>query len=48
MQCTFCDAGTAGDERQMVFECAKLASLRAKYADWLNDNDQVTPSFLAQ
>ena len=31
--CTFCSAGALGDEKHLVFECASLAALRAKYAD---------------
>ena len=37
-QCTFCDAGAAGHKRRLAFECAGLASLRAKYADLFNDH----------
>ena len=46
--CTFCDAGAVGDEKHLVFECAQLAPLRAKYADLFIDKDHTMCSFLAQ
>ena len=33
----FCDARAVGDEKYLVFECAQLAPLRAKYAHLFND-----------
>ena len=46
--CTFCDAGAVGDKKHLVFECAQLAPLRAKYADLFNDKDHTMRSFFAQ
>ena len=41
--CTFCDAGAVKDEKHLVFECAQLAPLRAKYADSMT---RITPCVL--
>ena len=46
--CTFSDAGAVGDKKHLLFECAQLAPLRAKYADLFNDKDHTMPSFFAQ
>ena len=47
-QCTCCNAGALGDEMHLVFECASLAALRAKYADLFTSNTTTMRSFFAQ
>ena len=46
--CTFCSAGALGDEMHLVFECASLAALRAKYADLFTTTTTTMRSFFAQ
>ena len=43
--CRSCDAGAVGDEKHLVFECAQLAPLRAKYADLFSDKDHTMRFF---
>ena len=46
--CTFCSAGTLGDEQHLVFVCASLAALRAKYADLFTATTTTMRLFFAQ
>ena len=43
--CTFCGAGTVGDDKHLVFECAQLPPLQAKHADLFNDKDHTMHFF---
>ena len=43
-----CSAGTLGDERHLVFECASLAALRAKYSDLFTATTTTMRYFFAQ
>lgn len=47
-QCTSCSAGSLSDERHLVFECAPLAAIRAKYSDLFTATTHTMRSFFAQ
>ena len=46
--CACCAAASLGDEKHLVFECATLTGLRAKYADLFRDPTHTMRSFFAQ